>query len=122
MTLKSGLNVLVAGLFFVGFSSAADAAKRAAVRTVAVTGLAASHDMARVGGRLCFAEHTHYGSSTGQANQRAAQAAAVEAWAQFVYVEYGSEWDKFPRAAGKDMKCSQATGGWGCDLAARPCR
>jgi hypothetical protein len=95
---------------------------RAVERAAAVTGLAASHDLRREGGRLCFSDHSHYGSSMGQSNERLAQAAAVNAWAEFVDLEYGGAWAHFASASGKDMKCSQSSAGWGCELTARPCR
>ena len=126
MVLKSGLQVMLVGALVASLSTVADAAKLRrhgnVQRVVAVTGLAASHDMVRQGGRLCFADHYHYGSSLGQNNQRAAQAAAAESWAQFVNFEYGGEWDRYSVAAGKDMKCSQSSAGWGCEVSARPCR
>jgi hypothetical protein len=96
---------------------------RAAVeRTAAVTGLAASHNLRREGGRVCFADHYHYGSSLGQGSERAAQAIAIRSWADFVNLEYGSAWDSYGAASGKDLKCSQSSAGWGCELSARPCR
>ncbi len=91
-------------------------------RTAAVTGLAASHDLRREGGRICFADHYHYGSSLGQANQRAAQSVAITSWSDFVDLEYGSAWSSYKAASSKDLKCSQSSAGWGCDLSARPCR
>jgi hypothetical protein len=108
-----------------GMTVDADARKRRQVavqRTAAVVGLAASHDLRREGGRLCFSDHTHYGSSMGQPHERGAQAAAVQAWSEFVDLEYGGAWARFASASGKDMKCSQSSAGWGCELSARPCR
>jgi hypothetical protein len=87
-----------------------------------VSGLAASHNLSREGGRLCFADHTHYGSSIGQPNERSAQAAAANSWSDFVDLEYGGAWARYASASGKDMKCSQSSAGWGCELSARPCR
>lgn len=108
-----------------GLTVDADARQRRRVaveRTAAVTGLAASHDLRREGGHLCFSDHTHYGSSIGQPNERAAQASAVNAWSDFVDLEYGGAWARYTSASGKDMKCSQSSAGWGCELSARPCR
>ncbi len=101
--------------------SAVDAAPRKRP-VAAVTGLAAMHDMRTEGGRLCFSEHFHYGSSTGQKNVKAAQAAAIQSWADFVIFEYDPSWASFNRASSKEMKCSQGSGGWSCDASARPCR
>jgi hypothetical protein len=108
-----------------GMTVDADARKRrhvAVQRAAAVTGLAASHDLRREGGRLCFSDHTHYGSSMGQSNERTAQAAAAQSWSEFVDLEYGGAWSRYASASGKDMKCSQSSAGWGCELSARPCR
>lgn len=125
IALKWGLSLGVALGVLVGLATAADARARrhvAVQRAAAVTGLAASHDMRREGGRLCFADHAHYGSSQGLRNERQAQAEAAKSWSDFVYFEYGGEWSSFNAASGKDMKCTQSGAGWGCDLAARPCR
>jgi hypothetical protein len=91
-------------------------------RSAAVTGLAASHDLRREGNRLCFSDHFHYGSSGGKNSSAAAQAAAIESWSSFVDFEYGSAWASYARSSSKEMKCSQTTAGWGCDVSARPCR
>ncbi len=113
-------------LLFAGASLTAEAKprrKNAAVQpAAAVTGLAASHDMRREGGRLCFSDHYHHGSSSAQPNQRAAQAQAARTWAEFTDLEYGSAWANYARASGKDMKCAESSAGWGCELSARPCR
>ena len=89
---------------------------------VEVSGLAASHDMRREGGRLCFADHFHYGSSAGQSSRKSAQVAAVGSWASFVDFEYGPTWANFSKSSSKDVKCSTSPSGWGCEINARPCR
>jgi hypothetical protein len=119
------VQIAAVGAALAGLSADADARARrhvAVQRTAAVTGLAASHDLRREGGHLCFSDHTHYGSSLGQPNERSAQAAAVNSWSDFVDLEYGGAWSRFASASGKDMKCSQSSAGWGCELSARPCR
>ncbi|PPC82432.1 MAG: hypothetical protein CTY31_13010 [Hyphomicrobium sp.] len=88
---------------------------------VAITGLAASHDIKREGSRLCFSDHYHYGSSAGLANKKKAEAEAISSWASFVDFEYGPTWANFKKASSKGMNCSQSTSGWGCELSARPC-
>jgi hypothetical protein len=118
---------VAAGVIAAATSSPLDARQRirhraAVERTAAVTGLAASHNLRREGGRVCFSDHYHYGSSLGQGNERAAQAVAVKSWSEFVDLEYGSAWASYNAASGKDLKCSQSSAGWGCDLSARPCR
>ena len=125
MASKSGFRFIVAGLLLAAFVQPGLAArkKRLAVRALpAVSGLAASHDMRWEGGRLCFLDHYHYGSSLGASSKKGAEIAAVESWAGFVNFEYGGEWDNFGRSASKDMRCSQSGAGWGCELSARPCR
>lgn len=91
-------------------------------RSVSAVGLAASHDLSVEGGRVCFAQHYHYGSSSGAPSVRLAQAEAVKSWADFVDFEYGSAWSNYRKASSKDMKCSRGAGGYGCDVSARPCK
>ncbi len=128
MSLKSamycGLGLFaVAGVFASMTPADARPRKQIAVqRSAAVTGLAATHDMRREGGRLCFADHFHYGSSAGKPTVASAQAAAASSWSSFVDFEYGSAWASYARASAKDMKCSQSSIGWACDTSARPCR
>lgn len=86
------------------------------------TGLAAIHTMRREGAQLCFLDHFHYGSSSGMASERAAKAAAVNSWAGFVDLEYGSDWARYQRAHSKSLTCERSTSGWGCSVEARPCR
>ena len=87
----------------------------------AVSGLAASHSMRIEGGRMCMADHFHYGSGTGNA-RRVAEISAVQAWAGFVDFEYGGSWASYGRSSGKQMTCAQGGTGWSCDVSARPCR
>lgn len=86
------------------------------------TGLAAMHAMRREGAQLCFLDHFHYGSSSGQASERAARSVAVTSWAGFVDLEYGSDWARFSRAHSKSVKCERDGSSWGCTVEARPCR
>jgi hypothetical protein len=132
MALKRTVTFVVAGVLAVSLAASLavpafaakrkSAQKRTVVAAAAVSGLAASHSMRREGNRLCFADHYHYGSSSGQQSMKAAQAAAVASWADFVDFEYDSSWTSFARASSKEVKCSQGTSGWGCDASARPCR
>jgi hypothetical protein len=87
-----------------------------------VDGLAAMHDIRRERGFQCFSDHFHYGSSSGQANKKAAERAAIISWADFVNFEYGSTWTNYRKAGSKSMKCSQSSSGWECNVSARPCR
>jgi hypothetical protein len=107
----------------------ADAARRRHVRRAAVPAAAISaaianapHDARYERGFICYTEHSHYGSSAGQASRRAAEGAAIGSWESFVDFEYGSAWARFAKAGSKAMKCDQSGGGWGCSVEARPCR
>jgi hypothetical protein len=86
------------------------------------TGVASIHALRREGGRLCMADHWHFGSSGAQASRAAAQRLAIRSWAEFTDLEYGSDWARFGRAAGQRLKCSRSSAGWYCDAEARPCR
>jgi hypothetical protein len=86
------------------------------------TGLAVMHDLRREGGRTCFLDHYHYGNSSGMASRKAAETDAINSWASFVDFEYGSDWARYSRAASKSVKCDGSSGGWGCQVEARPCR
>lgn len=85
------------------------------------TGVASIHALRREGGRLCMADHWHYGSSGSQPSRAIAQRAAIRSWQDFTDLEYGSDWARFGRAASRRMGCSHS-GGWTCDAEARPCR
>ena len=132
MILNKALCVLGFGVLVLGLSAPSEArrlrghahqARKVAYQTVpSADGLAASHDLRREGGRVCFSDHTHYGSSSGMPTLAAAQKEAIISWAGFVDFEYGSTWANYNKASGKDLKCSQSGGGFGCDLGARPCR
>jgi hypothetical protein len=86
------------------------------------TGLAILHDLRREGGRSCFLDHVHYGNSSGASSRKTAEIEAVSSWSGFVDLEYGSDWARFSRAAGKAVKCEQTGGAWGCAIEARPCK
>ncbi len=85
------------------------------------TGLASSHDLVKVGGRLCFADHWHSGAGDGRTKD-AARAVAIRNWADFVDLEYGSSWARFSVAAGARTTYTKAEGGWSASVEARPCR
>jgi hypothetical protein len=86
------------------------------------TGLASIHAMRREGGRLCMADHWHYGSSGVQRARASAQRAAIRSWQDFTALEYGSDWARFSRAGSRRVSCSPGSGGWNCDVEGRPCR
>lgn len=94
-----------------------------AIATAQETGLAESlHQLRAESGRTCMSEHFHYGSSSGQANRKAAEAEAIKSWASFTEFEYGRSWADFRIAGSRGMSCSQSGGGWGCNVEARPCK
>ncbi len=86
------------------------------------TGFAVLHDLRKEGGRSCFVDHFHFGTSANEATRKAAERAAIKSWAEFVDLEYGSDWARFSRAASKSMKCEQSVAGWGCSVQGRPCK
>jgi hypothetical protein len=86
------------------------------------TGLAVLHDLRKEGGRSCFLDHFHYGSSAKEQTRTSAERAAIKSWAEFVDLEYGSDWARFSRAASKSVKCEQSVAGWGCSVQGRPCK
>ena len=103
-------------LMMLALPSAANAAGRPALN-----GAAAIHDLARMGGRYCFAGHVHYGSSSGQATQAKAKAQAIGSWFELVDLEYGAQWSSFAISAAKKVACSQSGTSWGCEVHAIPC-
>lgn len=86
------------------------------------TGLASIHVLRRERGRLCMADHWHYGTSGTYRSKRTATRAAIRSWQDFTDLEYGSSWARWSRAHSRKVSCAPATGGWNCDVEARPCR
>jgi hypothetical protein len=85
------------------------------------TGLHIIHILKKEHGRVCMAEHTHYGSAGGR-SRASAQAESVKSWAQLVALEYGTVWAHFSYASNKVVKCKSSSGIWSCDIEGRPCR
>jgi hypothetical protein len=85
------------------------------------SGFAYMHDLRKEGGRTCFTDHYHYGNGNG-ATKAAAQKEAIGSWASFTDFEYGSDWARYSKAASKGMTCSGSSGGFNCQLEARPCK
>ena len=56
------------------------------------------HEQRRERGVICFTDHYHYGSSSGQPTKRAAQIAAIQSWAGFVDFEYGGSWTSWAKS------------------------
>ncbi len=86
------------------------------------TGFAVLHTLRKEGGRTCFLDHDHFGTSANEPSRAAAEGAAVRSWAEFTDLEYGSDWARFSRAASKSVKCEQSVAGWGCSVQGRPCK
>ena len=85
-------------------------------------GLEFLHEQRAEGGRICFTDHFHYGSSSGEASRAAAERSAISSWAGFTALEYGNNWGSWRIAANRKMACSQSGAGWGCEAEARPCK
>lgn len=87
------------------------------------TGMAqALHDVRREGRRLCLTDHFHVGTSAGQPSKNAGMAAAIDSYQGFTALEYGTDWASFRKAASKTATCTHGSGGWGCEVQARPCK
>ena len=85
------------------------------------TGFDSIHSTIRVGGKVCFADHSHGGSGAGP-NRKVAEMKAVQSWYGYTAGEYGSDWANLGKAIRKSMNCSQGGGSWNCDVEATPCR
>ncbi|HMN37295.1 MAG TPA: hypothetical protein PKD49_06235 [Hyphomicrobium sp.] len=90
-------------------------------QTLVLSGGAAIHDIARYGGRYCFADHVHYGASTDQPTKAKAKSAAIQSWFELVDLEYGAQWSSYAVSAKKDLSCTQSGTSWGCEVRAIPC-
>lgn len=87
------------------------------------TGVAQSlHSLRRERGRICLVGHWHYGSSGIQSSKRRARMEAIRSWADFTAFEYGTDWARWYRSHNRKVKCSRASGGYRCDVEARPCK
>ncbi len=81
------------------------------------SGFAYMHD---IRGR-CMTDHFHYGNGSG-GTVASAQRAAIGSWSSFTDFEYGSDWARWSRAAGKQVSCSRGGSGYSCEVSARPCK
>ncbi|MCP4934526.1 MAG: hypothetical protein GY927_10065 [bacterium] len=91
------------------------------IGAIAVTGLAAIHTLKRTRGRLCMADHFHFGDGASRKSKARALVAARANWAYFVSAEYGSAWARYSVARSKGGKCSRTKGLYNCSISARPC-
>lgn len=85
-------------------------------------GLTGLHAKVRIGAKLCMADHSHQGQSSGASTRKAAEAAAIRSWSEFTSWEYSSAWGNYQNAVAKTMSCSQTGATWACSVDARPCR
>lgn len=85
------------------------------------TGFDSIHSTVRVGGKICFADHSHGGSGSG-ATRKIAEMAAIKSWYGYTAGEYGSDWANIHKAVKASMKCSGGGSNWNCDVDATPCR
>lgn len=102
----------VAGSFSIYISSA----------TAGSTGLASIHILTRQGKKLCMAGHFHYGADSSSKSKAHAFKNAQRKWADFVILEYGSDWGRFSLATNKGIKCSGKSNGYYCSVEASPCK
>ena len=79
------------------------------------------HDEQAEGGVCCFPEHSHTGTSMNQESRAGAISVAVQGWEDFVWFEYGSDYDHWSLAHSKSTECTNGSGGWSCTVHARPC-
>jgi len=113
-------SLLLAAATVLAVSTAPALAK--AKKGPSLTGIDQIHSQARVGGKVCFADHEHYGDAE-SASRRGAENAARRKWAVFTADEYGSAWGRYEAAVARKMACKPAAGSrWYCETTARPCR
>ena len=118
------MTALIAGGLIILCSTSAFAKKNKKTKKVAavtVTGLASMHTLTRARGRLCMADHYHFGDGRSQKSKAAALLAAKRDWISFVHAEYGATWSKYAVARSKGGKCTSNNGHYSCSISARPC-
>ena len=76
----------------------------------------------RIGNKVCFTQHAHYGESPAWPTKAGARAYAIRQWEGMTKWEYGKAWGSYQRAVGKTMDCSKSGSRWLCRTKARPCR
>jgi hypothetical protein len=118
--MRAALGITV-GAAVIGFALLTGAPGATPVAVASSCDAETFHDESREGGVCCFSDHFHYGSSgPGFSSRAKAVSAAVGAWSDFVYLEYGGDYDHWGLAHSKSVNCSNS-GGWSCDVSARPC-
>ncbi len=89
-------------------------------------GVAGIHKLHMENGRLCMADHPHFGQTGVWPSLNMAKAKAAKSWADFTRLEYGAAWASFRVSAAKKFDCAQTDSargpGWTCNVEARPCK
>lgn len=85
------------------------------------TGFDSIHSQVRIGGKTCFADHSHGGSGSG-ATRKIAEMQAIKSWYGYTAGEYGSDWANIGKAVKRSMTCSGSGNNYTCDVEATPCR
>lgn len=114
MKLETVLTIAFASVSLVAASAVPAAADDTGLGT-------ALHTTVRVGGKLCFADHSHSGTGSG-ASRKVAEMQAINNWAGFTAWEYGTDWGKFGKAIKKSMSCSGSGASYNCNVEATPCK
>lgn len=86
------------------------------------TGLEKVHQLKREGDKLCMVGHFHYGQADSDKSKDAAERQAIVNWANFVALEYGTDWWSWKLAADRSTKCVRNNTGYLCSVEGRPCR
>lgn len=89
-------------------------------------GLAGMHKLHIEKGRLCMADHDHFGQTGAWPTLAEARAKAVKSWVGFTRLEYGDAWSDFRVAVAAKFDCARTSmvrgEGWSCTVKARPCK
>lgn len=85
------------------------------------TGFASSHTLRREGGRTCFADHWHGGNASA-GSKVVAYTAAMKIWYDTTAGEYGSDWAKWGKSAGKKIAYAKSADTWTATVDSRPCK
>ena len=76
----------------------------------------------KVGNKICFVKHAHYGESPSWPNKSGAKAYAIREWERFTTWEYGVKWGRYKNARVDWMRCSKKRSRWVCKTQAVACR
>ncbi len=123
MRIETLTALLTSGLIILSSTStfAKKSKKIKKIGSVTVTGLAAMHALKRTRGRLCMADHYHFGDGNSRKSKKKALVAARADWVSFVSAEYGPAWSRYSLARSKGGKCTRSNGRYNCSISARPC-